>query len=255
MPREMTSWLRSIRHALNRIVLWARLRLKSSDRIPRIQWENGLSPVPAEAAQVLNLISFAKQRRTAYAANGFEAAYHTMVINGQVFSGQRDPAARIRSMPIEFNGRSVLDIGCNQGGMLFALSPVIKWGVGVDNNANLINVCNKIAAVQSANNLSFFTHNVSVDPIETLRDMLPSIEGVDVVLLLSVCGWIRNCESVVRFARKVGKMIVLETNGTAQSQQQQIRLVEAEFGSSTVVQRTSADDPRWPRQLVLAGDM
>ncbi len=108
------------------------------------------APTEAERQKykVLNVIRYTQNSRTAYAAVGYPAAYHTIQIGNEVIEGQRDPVARLAAVSYDSSGKTLLDIGCNQGGMLFALSEQIKYGIGIDYDSNMINAANRIRALK-----------------------------------------------------------------------------------------------------------
>lgn len=59
-------------------------------------------------------------------------------------------------MPYDFTGKTVLDIGSNQGGMLFALDGKYRWAVGVDYDYRMVNASNLIARELGVEDTSFF---------------------------------------------------------------------------------------------------
>jgi len=111
--------------------------------------------IDLEGQKILNLISYAKNSTNAYNAEKFEAGYHTFKINGREFKGQRDPERRLKDVPFDFDGASVLDIGSNQGGMLLSIAHRIKAGVGVDFDYKMVNLANRIAAHDGSSNLRY----------------------------------------------------------------------------------------------------
>ena len=54
----------------------------------------------------------------------------------------------------------MLDIGCNQGGMLYELSNRIKYGVGIDYDSRMINVANKIKSHNKLNHLDYYVFDL-----------------------------------------------------------------------------------------------
>ena len=77
--------------------------------------------------KIMNLLNYTKKSSVSYSAGNFNSGYHTFDIDGHEFKGQRNPKLRFENMPFSFNDLSVLDIGCNQGGMLYSLSDKIKY--------------------------------------------------------------------------------------------------------------------------------
>jgi len=138
-----------------------------------------------ETQSALRLIQYAEPAPDKDAGHGMSIPYHAATVGALEFPGLRDPSARLRALPIDFGGKSVLDLGCCFGGFLFPLRDEIRWGVGVDNNPRYINVCQKLRAVEKAWNLDFYFHDIEKQPLGLARHLMPE-PTVDVALLLRV---------------------------------------------------------------------
>jgi hypothetical protein len=64
-----------------------------------------------------------------------------------VVQGQRDPDVRHQLLHgvVDFAGKTVLDIGSNAGGMIFAKATIVKQAVGVDFDPAMVGIANRIA--------------------------------------------------------------------------------------------------------------
>jgi len=202
-----------------------------------------LSDGELERAQVGNLLNYTKTSNSPYSAKGFPAGYHTLQVGGQKIEGQRDPAWRLSRIPENLDGKVVLDIGCNQGGMLHPLSARIKRGVGVDYDNRMVNVANRIRDVNGTPNLSFFVFDLEKEPLDLIADFLPGGRA-DVAFLLSVCMWIDNWKDVVKFVSFVSDALFFESNGTDEQQDQQVGYLSDCYGSIVMLAATSDDDLR-----------
>ena len=161
--------------------------------------------------QVLNMLDYTKTSGQRYSARSLPAGYHSIELDGIRFSGQRDPRQRVAQVPLDFSGKTVLDIGCNQGGMLFELADRIHHGVGIDYDARMINAANRIRSHRRIGNLDFFVFNLEREDLNIIRDLLPG-PRVDVALLLSVCQWIRNWRELIAFTAAISPAIVFDLN-------------------------------------------
>jgi SAM-dependent methyltransferase len=86
----------------------------------------------------------------------FGENYTSIYINGNLVSeGGRDPYFRLNLVPIDFDNKTVLDLGCNCGGMLFALCDKIKKGFGFEVNQHAIDFANSIRKDFHIENLEF----------------------------------------------------------------------------------------------------
>lgn len=193
--------------------------------------------------KVLTLVNYTKTSRTIYNAQNFESAYHSLQIKNQYFRGQREPYERLKNVKYDFKDKTVLDIGCNVGGMLHALSSKIKGGVGIDYNYKLINAANSIKAINNSYNLQFYTFNLEEENLDLIDNFILS-DKVDICFLLAVCVWIRNWRDVITKASKIAPSLLFESNGTNQQQKEQLDYLKNNYRTLTLVNRYSFDDPR-----------
>lgn len=202
--------------------------------------------------QVKNLLEYTKLSGHFYAAANFPAGYHTLEIFGEVFQGRRNPRKRFQNIEYDFNNRTVLDIGSNQGGMLFELADKIKWGVGIDYDSRMINAALKIRALQGHNHLDFYHFNLEKEPLPLIYDLMPEPK-VDIVFLLAVCRWIKNWREVITFASEISDNLLIETNGaTEQEQKAQKDFFTDIYKHIVLISDNSRDDPeRSDRKLYL----
>jgi SAM-dependent methyltransferase len=171
------------------------------------------------------------------------------VINGMLVQGQRDPRARLALVPVDLHGKSVLDIGSNQGGMLFALEQP-KWGVGIDFDSRMVNVANRLRDAGKHHALNFFVFDLEKEPLALIHDFLPEPK-VDVAFLLSVCMWLKNWREVVDFAASVSEAMLFETNGTDRQQTEQEEHLRGIYRKITTLAAASDDDPKQKRRKLL----
>jgi SAM-dependent methyltransferase len=223
------------------IVRTKRVRaLKSFERLPL----DGCGDARSRSfRQIHNLLNYTKTSGSYYSALQYPAGYHSIDIGDRRLQGKRDPAKRLERIPIDFSGKTLLDIGCNQGGMLFELDRTIKSGVGIDYDPRMVNVANRITALRGADNLQFYVFDLEKDPLALLQDLIPAPK-VDVVFLLAVCMWLKNWRSVISCAAKISDMMVFESNGTESQQAAQIAYLKELYRDVTLLAEHSDDDPK-----------
>lgn len=197
--------------------------------------------------QIRNLLTYTKTSNSHYSAEQFPAGYHTIEFKGATLQGQREPSARINLVPMDFSGKSILDIGSNQGGMLLQIKDKIRWGVGIDFDARMVNTANRIKSAMGVNNLNFYVFDLEKEPLPLIGDFLPEAK-VDVCFLLSVCMWIKNWKEVINFAHSVSKSMLFESNGTDQQQAEQLEYLKAKYKSIEHLSSQSDDDPKQKRR-------
>jgi SAM-dependent methyltransferase len=224
--------------------LASNLKLKYSRKyaFSRIETENCINADERVFRQIQNILNFTKTSNSHYSAEQFPAAYHTINVCGRQVLGQRDPSKRLSSVPIDFHGKTVLDLGCNQGGMLHQIRSLIKWGVGIDYDPRMINAANRLKSVNASENISFYIVDLQNDPLELINDFMPD-QKADICFLLSICMWLKNWQQVIDFAHLKSNSVLFETNGSALQQDQQINYLKAKYSVINMLSDISDDDP------------
>lgn len=190
---------------------------------------------------VLNLLNYTKTSGSTYDGQDFPAGYHTLELKNLKLAGQRHPRERFDSLPFDFVGKTVLDIGCNQGGMLFELSSKIAHGVGIDYDPRVINAANRIRSYADTHNLDFYVFNLEKEDLNLIKDFVP--EGtVDIVFLLAVCMWIKNWKQVISLAREISNNLLFESNGREEQQDEQVAYLRSCYKNANMLREKSADD-------------
>lgn len=208
---------------------------------------------PGERAQrqILNLLEYTKSSGSYYSAADHPAGYHTLTVDGMTIQGRRDPARRLELVPFEFEGATVLDLGSNQGGMLFAVADRIEWGVGVDYDPRMVNAANRLASYERVSNLDFYVFDLDAEDLAIIEDLLPGSE-LDIVFLLSVCMWIDRWRHVIDRCAQLAPNLLFESNGSDRQRREQYEYLIATYPSVRTLALASDDDKQQPdRQLYL----
>jgi SAM-dependent methyltransferase len=212
-------------------------------------------------SSLFNLIDHAKAKgspdNSSWGRNSqnkkFWAGYQSFEIHNIRVPGCRNPFKRLKEIPYNFTGKTVLDIGTNQGGMLFALADKIKWGVGIDYNSDYVNIANKIKSIKQLKNIDFYTYNVDKDKLSIIKDLIPE-EVVDICFLLSVCCWIKKWSQLIDFVYQISQVLLFEANGSEKHQEQIMKYISNKYQKIILVNANSSDEevqPRVPRKLYL----
>lgn len=183
----------------------------------RTVWEEDPARDPA-TGPILNVLNYAWEASPDRKPFG---SYYMLPIGTETVTGQRNPVDRLRLIPTPLQGRSVIDIGCNFGGMLFAIDAPLKWAVGVDYDRRLVNAANRIA-YQRAPYFRFYNFDLQADPVELLRDLMPE-PTVDIAFFLSVCAHIKNWAEVISALPAIARAVLFEANGHEHEQLGQLR--------------------------------
>jgi SAM-dependent methyltransferase len=190
----------------------------------------------------------------AYRGQGFLVGYQTLELNGKLFRGQRECSERLKKVPYDFDGKVVVDLGCNCGGMLHALSKTIKKGYGFDVDPKCISAAQAINVLNHTANLEFFTFDLDRDELSLLPCFLLH-EKADICFLLSVCIWLKKWRMVVKQAATLADVLLYEANGTAEQQEEQVNELRRYFNKISLISDESLDDPtHHERKLYLCID-
>lgn len=210
----------------------------------------GADGIDIEVKKLLNLVAYVKANITPYNADEFTAGYQTLRIDDHEFIGQRDSEQRLEGVPFDFNGASVLDLGCNRGDMLLSIANRIKAGVGVDYDYRLVNAANRIRSHKLANNVNFYVFDLEDENLELLRNF---VEGntVDIVFLLSICRWLKGWKGVIDIARSLSNTLLFESNGSVEQQDEQVGYLRTKYPNVLLVSQASVDVPIDQRKRLL----
>lgn len=206
----------------------------------RIDWKD-LPAAERGEAKVLNILEYTKTTKTSQGGHWgrtYPAGYHHLEVPGLSIQGQRNASERLEDVPLDFTGKTVLDIGSNQGGMLFALNKKAKWGVGVDYDSKMVNASNYLNSQFVKGPFQFFTFDIDGDPHDLLKDFLPEAR-VDVVFLLSVCMHVAKWQELVEFVSTISDTLLFESNGSPEQQEQQIEHLKKVFTDVKLLSQSS----------------
>ncbi len=216
-----------------------RKKLESPARINEDRRENNFSK---EELKIINLLNYTKRSGATYSGELYNSGYHTLNLGDKTIAGQRNPAERFKNIPFKFEGKSVLDIGCNQGGMLHAIADKISYGVGIDYDSRMINVSNRIKSFFENNHLNFYVFDLVNEDLNYIKDFLRD-EFVDICFLLSVCMWVKNWKELIDFCKGISKKLLFETNGSEKQQKEQIEYLYSIYKNVVLINEISNDDP------------
>jgi hypothetical protein len=137
--------------------------------------------------------------------NRTEYGYHSFNIYNFNVVGQRNPKHRLDIIRqyVDFTDKTVVDLGCNSGGMLLHL-PEIKQGCGIDYDENCISFANEFVDILGYNNtVSFVKGDLNNVHIKT---------HYDICFLLSIGSWVKNWKQLYTQCMNTSNTIILETN-------------------------------------------
>ena len=199
--------------------------------------------------KIKTLLAYTHKSGHSYNGRHHETGYHTLNIGGEIFEGQRQPTLRLKNVPFNFANKNVLDIGSNQGGMLFEIANKINYGIGIDFDPRLVNVANRISN-EYRYNIDFYNFDLSKEDFDLILNLSRS-DKIDVTFLLAVCMWVPTWKELIAWVSKHSKYCLFETNGKNKQQQEQINVVTNNFANVITLAETSEDDPRQKNRKLL----
>ena len=200
--------------------------------------------------KLINLLNYTKKSASTYSGELYDVGYHTFVLGDKVLKGQRNPDERFKNVPFDFKDKTVLDLGSNQGGMLNACAKDIKYGIGLDYDARMINVSNRIKEHSGNKNLQFYVFNLEEEKLNYIQDFLPE-DKVDICFLLSVCMWLENWKELIKFVKSISKNLLFESNGSDKQQTEQIDFLKSIYTDVKLINEISDDDPLQKKRKLL----
>ncbi len=193
-----------------------------------------------EINKIVKLLDYTKEKN-AYSGKKFEAGYQTHKLGDTVLVGQRDMGKRFEKIPYDFTNKTVLDIGTNQGGMLFAIADKIKYGVGVDYNPKLVNVANRIKSFSQVNNVDFYVFDLDKEQHSMINNFLKT-DKVDICFFLSMCRWVNKWRNVIDYIYKVSDTLLFEANGSQELKAEEIEYINKKYKKVILLSNQSDDD-------------
>ena len=125
--------------------------------------------------------------------------------NELIREGWRNPLTRINSVPFDFNNKTVLDLGCNCGGTLFAVADKIKFGLGVDIVPEAIEAADETANKNHIVNVNFRVLDL------TKKTHIEKLPKTDIVFALSIAKHINNWRDIIEILEP--QYCLFEANG------------------------------------------
>lgn len=139
-----------------------------------------------------------------------EYLYHTTYLAGKKYKGIRNTIDRINKinfMPLL--GSTILDLGCNVGGMIWPYRLYYDWAVGVDKNEKIINFCKNLAEIYRVQHRTQFL-NCDID--KSIED-LGYLGKFDVIFLLAMTQHLKNWKKIIKWVHEHSELLVIEYNG------------------------------------------
>lgn len=199
--------------------------------------------------KIKKLLQYTHNSGKIYNGRHHTYGYHTLNIDGEILEGQRKPELRLTNVPYDFKGKNILDIGSNQGGMLFEISSKINYGLGLDFDPRLVNVANRISKHKNLN-IDFYNLDLEKENFDIIHDF-SRVDNFNVIFLLAVCMWIKPWKELISWVSNNCEYCLFETNGKDHQQQEQINFLNQKFKSVQILSEQSLDDPTQKKRKLL----
>ena len=150
----------------------------------------------------------------------FTDNYTTIRVKGIVVSkGARDPLTRMEHVPIDLTNKTVIDLGCNCGGTLYAVHEQIKHGYGYELNQEAVNNALTVKQDYKVDNLDF----TQVD----LQETMPDWPDYDVLFCFSIARWVKNWKDILE--KLDPKVMIFEAHGKPAHLDEQLKFLHSKF--------------------------
>ena len=209
--------------------------------LPNVRRARSMDLSSHDLASLVRMLCAAKLHDTGAARTGGGGAqsitYNNLRFNAKetgtplMLRGQRDPAARYDLLDVDFTNKTVLDLGCNAGGMLLGSAEVVRQAVGVDFDASLIQVASAIVAqlgwsTQEVGFHRFDFNNQSGPPLDALLEYAQDgRREFDIITMYSINMWIHEPERLISWALQHARTFIMETNRVGSVQEQSIAVL------------------------------
>jgi SAM-dependent methyltransferase len=156
------------------------------------------------------------------------AVYTTIHGKNNVIQGRRDPYKRIRALEkvYDFSQKTVVDIGCNSGGMLFALQSQgsLKKGFGYEISEKCLNIARDQVKMDGLKNIKFIEQDLTLPIVK-------EYPKCDIAFMFSVANWVGQWRYILRALQRSADCVAFEANGRPGKQLDQIDFLHGNFDS------------------------
>ena len=168
--------------------------------------------------------------------------YHSFDIGNIQLKGQRNPLQRINIMKqfIDFKNKTIIDFGCNTGGMIFHL-PELKCAIGMDFDENCVQNCRFISSKLKYNTqYEFKVQDLNKFSLTRFLSEKNNMK-IDIIFLLSLGSWVSNWKELYIDCLSNADLLVLETNNDREGMPQ-LHLFESLQCNIEMISSASNDD-------------
>ena len=141
-----------------------------------------------------------------------------MVIGKKIIKGRRNPYNRLNKIPYDILlNKSILDLGCNNGGMLYPIADKISLGIGYDGDETSIEEARVLTKEQGFENLEFHVMDFEKDEL-----IFPQ---TDIVFMFSISNWVKTWKKIIEILKP--NILFFEAHGSRMEKQE--RFLEEKF--------------------------
>jgi len=142
--------------------------------------------------------------------NRTKFGYHSIQVGNINILGQRNPLKRLDHLRnfVDFKDKTVIDLGCNVGGMLLHLND-IKKGYGFDYDRKVIKAANLISRIIKSPTI-FKVANLNKFSFSIIKEEVDFDKTI--IFLFSLGSWLYNWKELYEKVHETGALIILEVN-------------------------------------------
>jgi 2-polyprenyl-3-methyl-5-hydroxy-6-metoxy-1,4-benzoquinol methylase len=177
---------------------------RSGFRIIDVDLANGMGPRRLSAASLTKFI----QEGAQFPYGKRETQYQAYELDGAVIGGGRDSCRnRLAEMNLPagfFEGKSILDLGCNIGGFCFLARELgAVYALGIDMNDESVEGAKYLRDYHGIQQTDFFTSDLEARNLAALIEAVSRRSRFDVVLAFSIVQHLKNQDAFLDFLSRL----------------------------------------------------
>lgn len=206
--------------------------------------ENSYEYVSAELCSLLSLISIAEDENElldlfriiedkvielkSFSGTSFFTGFQSVKIKNYFFNGRKNCERFIKSLPVDFKDKRVLDIGSFWGSVLSELSPMIEAGFGIEKDDDCIKISGMLAGSNQKKNIHFYKFDLEK---LYLSDVIKNINAgrLDIIFILDVLNELSNPQKLIKESSSEADQVIFEITGSELLRKKQSELISKYF--------------------------
>ncbi len=156
--------------------------------------------------------------------------YQSIKIKQNFFNGRKNCEQFVKSLPVDFKGKTVLDIGSCWGSVLFELSSFIENGYGIDKDYDYLTVAEKIRESNGHLNINFYNFDLETIHLQEIIKII-KLNKLNFIFLLDILNELSDPEELLKDAANISDFVIIEIKGSDLLLKHQKRIIAKYFNN------------------------